>query len=453
MIASQTKYQLMMSLFIVMLLSSGKAHGTTLSGIWPRNTQSEGVRSVARHWPKVGPNSTDFYLPSTNPDQPNQDSLKKNKYLLFDIATRYEVMVAVNAMYNFDFYFADYRYRWFQIKHPDHPMPYFLRGLNYWWQIMPDPDNEKYDQQFDAYMDTTVMKAEKMYRADKTNMEAVFFLAAAYGFKGRLYSDRKWWRKATLAGRSAMEYMQISREANSDDLGVEFLFGEGLYNYFSVWVSENYRLLRPVMMFFPKGDKPKGLAQLEQVGRAAYYTRVEAQVFVTRIYASEEKRPQDAVETMTYLHRTFPNNSFFHRYIARLYHSAGNWRSADAEAKQIMARVDSNKLGYEAVTGRYGSFILAYNAQFNYRDPEKAKTWYKRCIAFTEQTEDFDSGYYLYALMQMGRMASQQRQTEEAIGYYTKLEQYSDGKSDYHKEAKKFLKDNKPKGGWLFGLF
>lgn len=382
------------------------------------------------------------------------DTAKRNRYLIFDTQARFEIMDAVNAMYNFNFDWADYRFRWFQLKYQGHPMPYFLRGLNYWWQIMPDPDNTAYDATFDGFMDSTIYAAEKMYKADKTNMEAVFFLAAAYGFKGRLYSDRKWWRKATLAGRSAMEWMQISRENNIEDLGVEFLFGEGLYNYFSVWVSENYRLLRPVLLFFPKGDKPKGLAQLEKVGTSAYYTRVEAQVFVTRIYASEEKRPQDALETMQYLHRTFPNNSYFHRYMARLYHSAGIWRESDRLAHGIMARVDSGKIGYEAVTERYAAFILGYNAVTHLRNTTEAQKWLQRCVAATEKTEDFDSGYYLYSLQQLGRLYDKQGLKTDALAMYEKLLEKTDKKTEYHKEAQKYLKANKKGGGgWFFGLF
>ena len=44
--------------------------------------------------------------------------------------------------------------------------------------------------------------------------EAAFFLAAAYAFKGRLYSDeeRKNWRKAVSAGTSALDYLEDSKE-------------------------------------------------------------------------------------------------------------------------------------------------------------------------------------------------------------------------------------------------
>jgi hypothetical protein len=74
-----------------------------------------------------------------------------------------------------------------------------------------------------------------------------------------LYSDedRKNWRKAIAAGNNAMEYLEIGDKQH--ELSPEFLFGDALYNYFSVWVPENYPALKPVLWFFPKGDKALGL--------------------------------------------------------------------------------------------------------------------------------------------------------------------------------------------------
>ena len=36
-----------------------------------------------------------------------------------------------------------------------------------------------------------------------------------------------------------------------------------LFNYYSIWIRETYPMLRPVLMFFPKGDKQLGIEQLE----------------------------------------------------------------------------------------------------------------------------------------------------------------------------------------------
>ena len=56
-----------------------------------------------------------------------------------------------------------------------------------------------------------------------------------------------------------------------------------LYNYYAEWISENYAILRPVLMFFPDGNKELGIKQLKTVANNAFYTRTEAQYFLMRI--------------------------------------------------------------------------------------------------------------------------------------------------------------------------
>src|SRR5690606_36585898 len=119
---------------------------------------------------------------------------------------------------------------------------------------------------FLAYMDTTIMVAQNLYKKYPAyKIESAFFLAGAYGFKGRLYSDeeRKNWRKAASAGKNALDYLEVCKA--QEYLSPELLFGDGLYNYFSVWVKENYPSLRPILWFFPEGDKTLGLKQLKEV--------------------------------------------------------------------------------------------------------------------------------------------------------------------------------------------
>ena len=120
-------------------------------------------------------------------------------------------------------------------------------GLIEWWKIMPNTKDTSHDEKFLAYMDSTIEVGEELYDDyPQYKVEASFFLAAAYGFKGRLYSDeeRKNWRKAASAGKDALDYLDEGK--TKENLSPELLFGDALYNYFSVWVPENYPALRPV---------------------------------------------------------------------------------------------------------------------------------------------------------------------------------------------------------------
>ena len=235
-------------------------------------------------------------------------------YLLLDRGLQYRITKSINSMYNFDFATAERDFSVIMYQYPEHPLPDFLMALGYWWRIEVDITNTRYDNIFIQYLDRANSKAKKMLNENPKNKEAAFFLAAGYGFQGRLYSERKNWTKATFAGKNALSYMEMSR--GEAEFNPELLLGDALFNYFAVWIPENYPLLKPILAFFPKGNKKLGLTQLETVASNAFYTRVEAQNFLFRLYGSEEKRPQDALRIAEYLHEKFPNNPYFHRSYA-----------------------------------------------------------------------------------------------------------------------------------------
>ena len=196
--------------------------------------------------------------------------------LISDLGVQLQCTEALNDLYNFKFDDAEWKFRYLRYKYRWHPLPYFLMGLIEWWKIMPNTKNNEYDDSFFAYMDSTILVAENLYKNHPPyKIEASFFLAAAYGFKGRLYSDeyRKQWRKAASAGNKALDYLEVSKKGQ--DLSPELLFGDALFNYFREWVPENYPALKPILWFFPHGDKKLGLEQLKEVSYNAFYTRID----------------------------------------------------------------------------------------------------------------------------------------------------------------------------------
>lgn len=363
-----------------------------------------------------------------------------SKYLLLDKGLQFRITEAINNMYNFHFDEAERDFAVLAHQYPEHPLPDFLVGLGYWWRIEVDVTNEKYDKIFIKYIDRAAEKAQKMFDEDETNKEAAFFLAAAYGFQGRLYSERKSWTKAAWAGRNALKYMDISR--GEEEFNPELLLGDALFNYFSVWIPENYPLLRPVMALFPKGSKELGLKQLEQVASESFYTRIEAQYFLFRLYASEEKKPYDALRISEYLHSTFPDNPYFHRSYARHLYTVGRLDEAARQSFQILARIDARQTGYEANSGRYASFFVA---QYYERmgDLADSKKYYEKTIAYGEESESQESGYYLHSLVQLGKIATNEGNKSKAKKYFKEVKKYAKRKHPAHQEARDFIKKNK----------
>ncbi len=361
--------------------------------------------------------------------------------LISSLSVQIETTDALNDLYNFKFEKAEQQFRWFKQRYAWHPLPYFLLGLSEWWKIMPSTNDRSHDDRFLAYMDSTILVADHLHdKSPEYRIEAAFFLAAAYGFKGRLYSDeeRKEWRKAAVAGKRALNYLEECKEKNY--LSPELLFGDALYNYFSVWVPENYPALKPLLWFFPKGDKALGLKQLKEVSYNAFYTRTEAMVWLMRIWNSYENKNEQAQQLAEYLHMTYPDNPYFHRYHARMLYQRGMYPQMEKESKSILARIDSGRLGYEATSGRYAAFFLAQlgDARSQLTDSKK---YYEMAVHYSEQSGATDSGYYLYSLIALGEIANKQGNKVEARKYFKEVKSKAGRKDEAYKDAKRRLKN------------
>ena len=389
--------------------------------------------------------------PSTPPPMPTVEienidvlpgAVDTKGWLLMDKDIQLELEGAVHNLYNFKYDKAEKQFRSLRRRYPNHPMPYFLMGLSTWWKIMPtNIQTTQYDKTFFAYMDTTIMKAEKMYEADNNNYEASFFLASGYGFDARLHAERHDWRKATVSSKRSLSFLRKSQEANG--LSPEFLFGQALFNYYAVWIPKNYPLLKPVLLFFPKGDSKLGLQQLRTVANNAFYTGTEARVFLMRILKNEENRAEEAMPVARYLATTFPDNGFFQRFHALLAYDQGEFAECERVSLEILDKINRGLPGYEAISGRYASYFLGYLMQNRYRNLEKARDYYQRCIVFAESTGETSGGFYLFANVNLAHIAERNRDMVAARRYYETIQDKADRKSDQYKEAKMWLKKNK----------
>ena len=358
--------------------------------------------------------------------------------LIADMIVQIEATEAMNAMYNFDFKEANKQYHWLQQKYPENPLSYFLLGLNEWWKMMPDTDVEDFDDRFHYFMDTTILIAESMIDIPEKRIEGAFFLAATYGFKGRFYSDRGKWVKAASAGKSSLKYLEISREYSY--LSPELLFGDALYNYFAVWIPENYPILKSVLAFFPDGNKELGLQQLREVSANAFYTRIEAQIFLMQILANDKQDYRASLAIAQYLYEHYPDNPYFHRYYARYLYSLHRYTKMEPVAKEILVRLDSGRFGYEATSGRYAAFFLG-QSYHGKGDNEKAEHYYAMAVEFSRQKEAMETGYCLHSLLSLGKIAIADDRKKDAKAYFKKVKKYAERKQSVYKEAKKLLKE------------
>ncbi|MCB2406739.1 tol-pal system protein YbgF [Hymenobacter lucidus] len=363
-------------------------------------------------------------------------------WLMLDKDIQLELEGAIHNLYNFKYDKAEKQFRSLRRRYPEHPLPYLLMGLSQWWKILPtNLQAKQYDKLLFAYMDTTVQKAQVLYDQDSKNYEACFFLSAAYGFDAHLNAERKNWTAATLSSRKALRYLDESKEANG--LSPEFLFGQALFNYYAVWIAENYPLLRPVLLLFPKGNRALGLQQLRNVAANGFYTGIEAKYYLMRIMYTEENNLDGALPTARYLANNFPDNAYFQRFYALLCYHQGDMIECERVSREILDKINRGYPGYEGIGGRYATYFLGSIVQNSYKDITKAKDYFQRCVVFSESTGDVSSGFYLSANLNLGRMADDEKDTKAARRYFTTVADKAERKSPPYREAKLYLKTHK----------
>ncbi|HWA33434.1 MAG TPA: hypothetical protein VG737_04865, partial [Cyclobacteriaceae bacterium] len=167
--------------------------------------------------------------------------------------------------------------------------------------------------------------------------------------------------------------------------------------------------------------------------------RTEAMVWLMRIWNSFENKNEQAQQLAEYLHQTYPDNPYFHRYYARVLYARGLYPDMQRESLAILARLDSGMTGYEETSGRYAAFFLGQYAEARHATAD-AKKYYELAVKYSEMTGANDSGYYLYSLIALGEIAQKQGNAAEAKRYFKEVKSKAGRKDEAFKDAKRRLK-------------
>ena len=371
-------------------------------------------------------------------------NVKDTTSILTDIDIQIEATSAINKMYNYQFEEAEKEFRWLSSEYKNHPLPVFLLGLSSWWKI--DAQSSKsyigesqkenvLDKNFLNLMDESINLSKRIYNQGN-KVDGAFFLAASYGFKGRLLSERRKWSAAAFAGRNAIKYL---KEIRKDDLMIpEISFGNGLFNYYSIWISERYPLLKPIIKLFPEGNKNKGVEQLNIASNNSFYTRTEAQYFLMRIYSGEGKLSK-ALQLSKYLKDTYPENSIFHKYFTQLLYRNSRLNECLKESNNIIINYDKKKFGYNEDEARIAHFFLGeiYHSNLNF---DKAIFNYKKSIEFSEKIGKQKMGYSIFSNFSLGRISFNRNEYKQAKIYFKRVLKLTKRKDDLNKRSRNFLK-------------
>lgn len=329
------------------------------------------------------------------------------------------IQLGIDRVYNLEFAEATKHFEIVKKSYPDHPSGYFFLAMVEWMRILNNFHDESGDEQFVSMLDKVISLCDKRLDKNSKDVTALFFKGGAIGFRGRLRANRGSWVLAAKDGVLALPLVRKAYEL--DPKNSDVLLGIGIYNYYAAIVPQFYPFVKPMMFFFPAGDREKGLDQLQLASRNAKYANVEASYFLLQNYYSYEKEYGRALELSLSLHTKFNKNPVFHRYIGRCYVSLGMWSEAEKVFLEVEKRVKQNFAGYNQYDSREAYYYLG-RSSFIKGGLEKALRYLKQSNEISQGIDKSrGSGFATNAHLTIGMIYDLQKKREAAVEQYKKV--------------------------------
>ncbi|MBI3004525.1 MAG: hypothetical protein HYY49_03820 [Ignavibacteriales bacterium] len=347
-----------------------------------------------------------------------------------------QIQQGIDHIYNIEFKKADSLFSDVIRKRPDHPVGHFFRAMVVWWQILTNFEDESQDQKFTDMLESVVDMCEKRLDKNPRDVTALFFKGGAVGFRGRLRANRSKWLGAANDGIVALPIVRKAYEI--DPKNYDVLLGIGIYNYYAEVVPDKYPVVKPFMIFFPSGDRKKGLEQLDLASRHSKYARTESSYFLMQNYFVFEKNYIKALEIARELHKRYPRNPLFHRYLGRCLVSVGFLSDANEEFVEIEKRFREKHMGYDVYDGREAYYYIG-KYDFLAGRLEKAMVNLLTCDSLSRKIDkEGPSGFMSLANLLMGMIFDLQYKRGYAVQQYRKVLAMKEYETS-HQEAKKYM--------------
>lgn len=352
---------------------------------------------------------------------------------------RYDSLVTagIKQIYGIKFEQAESTFSIVDKEFATHPAGKFFKAMITWWRILLDLENEKLDDKFYDQLEEVIDFCDDILDKNPKNSDAMFFKGGALGFRGRLLAIRESWFKAALDGKDALPLVFKAYELNPQNTDVQL--GFGIYNYYAEVIPQKYPVVKPFMVFFPKGDKNKGLKQLENVAYNGRYAKIESRYFLMTLYFQFEENPDETLKYAKLLLKDFPDNPMFEKYYGLVYVRQNDYINAAKIFGGILNKCDNNFPGYNKKFKREASYYLGMK-YFLKNVPDSAITYFSMSEKLSRELDkDAESGFQINTVLYLGMMNDLVGNRKEAVRYYNESLDLKE-RGDSHKQAEAYLK-------------
>ena len=327
------------------------------------------------------------------------------------------VKAGINQIYSIKFNEAEKTFQLLKKEYPTHPAGRFFFAMIDWWKIILSEEDEEKDERFYEKIEDVVDFCDEILDKDPKNVDALFFKGGAIGFRGRLRVMRESWFKAADDGREALPLVETASKLDPDNVDVKL--GFGIYNYLAAVIPNKYPIVKPVMIFFPSGDKELGLKQLKEAANVGKYSKYEARYILVTFYYYFENDMNSAELYARQLMDSFPDNPVFERWRGRIAARKSEWAVVDSIFKNVLKKSENNLEGYNTpMVRREANYYIGNNLK-NKGDYDAAFSYFKKCIEDSRKIDgEKESGFRINAALYSGTILEAKGKFSEAKKYY-----------------------------------
>lgn len=194
-------------------------------------------------------------------------------------------------------------------KYADHPVSYLIKSLLLQQEFIPIESNTAKLNLYLQNLKKCIELATELEKKDVYKAEATFYLLASYGLIAEIYHNKKSYLVAANEGRKAYQFLRDGFELKS--VNPEFYFTSGVYDFYRERYPQTHPEIKPIIVFFKKGNEERGIDYLRTATKKAIFTNVESRIFLMGILLKYKNECYEANKLGEGLVNEFPRNSEF----------------------------------------------------------------------------------------------------------------------------------------------
>lgn len=222
------------------------------------------------------------------------------------------------------------------------------------WFIMhkTSGEEEKYHilckNNANAAIKSIINKKNKTY-------DDIFYMVSAKSILLKIQFNKKNYIKAAGGIKDIIKYFEFALK-HEDNIKMKLI--SGMYNYYIETAKEDYPAVYPLLLFYPSGDKQKGLRLLKECSKEKdKNVSVHSHIFLAGIYCRDEKDITGSVYYFKKLLNMYPDNLIWrYEYIQAL--DKYNKTEETKDQKEILTKKVNNS---EHLTNEQKIFFLSFN--------------------------------------------------------------------------------------------